>query len=156
MTESGTSQPGPRIRVATILRKDDTILLVQHVKEGHAYWLLPGGGVDFGETLAEALKREVREETGLEAEVGDIALVHDSLPPDKHRHIVNIYFWGQISAGTLRKGDDPRLSEVRFVPIRDLISLEMIPDLREKLANLLAISDKTGPRYLGNIWRELA
>ena len=156
MTESRTSQPRPRIRVAAILCKDDTVLLVQHVKENHAYWLLPGGGVDFGETLAEALRREVREETSLEIDVGDIALVHDSLPPDGHRHIVNIYFRGNIRGGVLKKGNDLRLKEVRFVPIRDLNDLEMVPDLREQLGNVLATSEKTGPAYLGNIWRELS
>jgi 8-oxo-dGTP diphosphatase len=156
MTESETSQPRPRIRVAAILRKGDSVLLVQHVKEGHAYWLLPGGGVDFGETLAEALKREVQEETGLEIDVGDIALVNDSLAPDKHCHVVNICFWGEVRGGSLKKGDDPRLNEVRFVPIADLSSLEMIPDLREPLANLFSTSKNSGPVYWGNVWRELS
>ncbi|MFP4173447.1 MAG: NUDIX domain-containing protein, partial [Candidatus Hydrogenedentota bacterium] len=64
------SDPLPRIRVAAIAVRDGAILLVRHEKHGERYWLLPGGGVDFGETLTEALAREVREETGLAIEVG--------------------------------------------------------------------------------------
>lgn len=155
MSGSAASAPVPRVRVGAILRKDDTILLVQHEKDGHAYWLLPGGGVDFGESLAEALRREVCEETGFATIIGDIALVHDSIPPDKHRHIVNICFWGEIRGGTLSKGDDPRLIDVRFVPIGELAGLDMVPELREPLARVLESRDKTGPVYLGTIWREL-
>lgn len=155
MSGSAASAPVPRVRVGAILRQDDTILLVQHEKDGHAYWLLPGGGVDFGETLTAALRREVWEETGFATIIGDIALVHDSIPPDKHRHIVNICFWGEIRGGTLSKGDDPRLRDVRFVPIGELAGLDMVPDLGLPLARVLETPDTTGPVYLGTIWREL-
>ena len=44
---------------------DNAILMVQHVEPTHTYWTLPGGGLEAGETPAEAAVREVREETGL-------------------------------------------------------------------------------------------
>jgi len=47
----------PRIRVSAILRREGRILLCRHEKAGREYWLLPGGGVDLGESLAEALQR---------------------------------------------------------------------------------------------------
>ncbi len=156
MSGSAASAPVPRVRVGAILRQDDTILLVQHEKDGHAYWLLPGGGVDFGETLTAALRREVCEETGFATIIGDIALVHDSIPPDKHRHIVNICFWGEIRGGTLSKGDDPRVKEARFVPIEALPDLQIIPDMRESLIRLLTTPETLGRVYLGNLWRELS
>ena len=52
--------------MAAVIRGDETILLVNHVKDCRSYWLLPGGGVEFGEPLGLALYREVREETGLD------------------------------------------------------------------------------------------
>ena len=47
-----------RIRVGSIIIKDEKILLIAHKKNNHIYWLIPGGGVNFGETLEDALKRE--------------------------------------------------------------------------------------------------
>ena len=54
-----------RIRVSAILIKDGKILLIAHKKNNDVYWLLPGGGVNFGESLKHALKREIKEELGV-------------------------------------------------------------------------------------------
>jgi len=144
----------PRVRVAAIVVRDDALLLVQHEKAGRRYWLLPGGGVDYGETLAEALVREVREETGLDVRVGDLVLVHDSLPPDRHRHIVNVYFTAECPGGDLRLGSDARLVDARFVPVDDLPGLDLYPDIRAELLRVTREGLGNGPRYLGNLWKD--
>ena len=51
----------PRIRVSALLEWRDRILLCRHEKPGKEYWLLPGGGVDAGESLTDALHRELAE-----------------------------------------------------------------------------------------------
>jgi 8-oxo-dGTP diphosphatase len=56
--------PGAQV-VAALLRRGDHIVLVQEQRDGQEMWSIPGGGVERGELLAEALVREVREETGL-------------------------------------------------------------------------------------------
>ena len=53
-----TEKTRPRVRVAGILIEDDRILLIEHTKNDKKYWLVPGGGVDWGESAAEALARE--------------------------------------------------------------------------------------------------
>jgi len=88
---------GPRVRVAAIVIKDGEILLVRHSKYGTSYWLLPGGGVHYGETLEEALVRELKEETNLDVVIGRPVLINDSVPPDRHRHVLNIYFTARIA-----------------------------------------------------------
>ena len=56
----------PRIRVSAVLRREGRILLIRQEKPGKEYWMLPGGGVDAGETLLQALKRELAEECGID------------------------------------------------------------------------------------------
>lgn len=145
--------PHPRVRVAAIVVRHDALLLVQHEKAGRRYWLLPGGGVDSGETLVEALSREVKEETGLDIRVGQLALVNDTIAPDRHRHIVNLCFTAELVGGELRPGRDHRLIEARFVPLEKLPELDLYPDIHAEL--LLGIRDGFGhtPPYLGNLWK---
>ncbi|MFA6239725.1 MAG: NUDIX domain-containing protein, partial [Candidatus Hydrogenedentales bacterium] len=59
------SERPPRVRVAAIIVEDGKLLMVRHVKGQESYWLLPGGGVDYGESLVEALERELVEEASV-------------------------------------------------------------------------------------------
>jgi 8-oxo-dGTP diphosphatase len=56
-------------RVCAAIIRDGSILMVRHRHDGREYWTLPGGGVEPGETLEQAVLREVYEETGLHARV---------------------------------------------------------------------------------------
>jgi len=58
------------IRARGILINGNKILLLRRVKNGHEYWTVPGGGVEDGETEKETVRREMKEETGLDVEVG--------------------------------------------------------------------------------------
>lgn len=97
----------PRIRVSAVLRWQDRILLCRHEKPGRGdYWLLPGGGVNSGESLTDALHRELREEVGIEDEIpveGPVAIV-DSISPKRAftaKHVVHIIFAGDLSGRSL-------------------------------------------------------
>ena len=145
---------GPRVRVAAIVVQDDEILLVRHVKHGKTYWLLPGGGVKYGETLEEALVREIEEETNLDVVVERPVMMNDSVPPDRHRHVMNICFTARITGGTLQTEDSEVLKEVRFVPIDDVTDLPLFyPDIRTPLLDAYS---RGFPEtlYLGNIWTD--
>ena len=95
----------PRIRVSALLRRGDRILLCRHEKDGRAHWLLPGGGVNGGETLVRALQRELTEEVGIEEDLpleGPIALVESISPHPSHpKHVVHIVFAGYLGERSL-------------------------------------------------------
>ena len=142
----------PRVRVAAVLMKGDSVLLVRHEKGAASYWLLPGGGIEFGESLADALRREVREETCLDVRVGDLVLASDSIAPDGSRHVVNLCFTGEVIGGELGLGSDERVVEARFVPLDELQDLTVHPDLRAELSRGIKRGFAAGEVYVGERW----
>ena len=57
------------MRAAVVVIEDETVALIERVREGCRYYLFPGGGVEAGETSEEAATREAREELGLDVEI---------------------------------------------------------------------------------------
>ena len=142
-----------RIRVAVCLVDGDRILLVEHHKQGKRYWLLPGGGVEVGETLAAAARREVGEETGLVVDVGGLRLVCEAIEP-AGRHLVNLVFAGSVRGGSLKVGRDHRLVDAQWVPIDALSTLPIVPAIGAELrACCIEGGASTSVRLLGNVWR---
>jgi ADP-ribose pyrophosphatase YjhB (NUDIX family) len=144
----------PRIRVAAVILKGDKILLVRHRKGARKYWLLPGGGVEYGESLAEGLVRELEEESGFIVSVGDLVMVNDTIDPAGSRHTVNLYFRADILDGRLVTGADGVLEEVAFVPIKEVWDLPFFPDIREDLVAAIESGFPDKAAYLGRVWKD--
>ena len=144
----------PRIRVAAVIVENDELLLVRHEKNGVAYWMLPGGGVDYGESLSDALARELREELCITATVGPLLFANDSIAPKGGRHIVNLYFEATIVRGRPALGIDERIVDVAFHPIPELTQIPLRPDFAPALVSLLQGERSEQETYLGNIWRD--
>jgi ADP-ribose pyrophosphatase YjhB (NUDIX family) len=117
-----------------VIFEGDAILMVQRGKEPlMGYWSLPGGAVESGERLAEALAREVFEETSLMVEVGPLVEVFERLMPDAEGkteyHYVLLDYLCRVVAGTPAAGDDS--SAVAWVRRGDLPTLLITPGTLE-------------------------
>jgi ADP-ribose pyrophosphatase YjhB (NUDIX family) len=114
------------VRVTGVVIEDDRILLLNQDTDTGRSWSLPGGKVEEGETLAAALVREMREETGLEVEPGRLLYVCDHLPGNG-THVVHLTFEARRVGGTIgdvAAGADTRpIRGVEFVKLADLTAL---------------------------------
>lgn len=142
--------PKPRVRAAGILIKDGKILLIRHQKGEDTYWLLPGGGVDYGETMELSLKREFLEECNIDVEIGDMAFVSQGIAPDRSRHIIHMTFEVEYVGGDLHVGDEGILKEVRYLPVEEIENLTLYPNIKKELKEYCL--GKKELRYLGNRW----
>ena len=146
----------PRIRVSAILRWKGRVLLCRHEKPGKEYWLLPGGGVDSGESLLNALYRELREEVGIEDQVpleGPIAIV-DSIAPVRSfaaKHVVHIIFAGDLSGRSLEAVTslDAAVRGHRLFGISELDDIVLHPPIQRFIARWQPGDPSV---YLGTLW----
>lgn len=113
--------------VGAVVIHEDRVLLIRRGKEPmRGRWLIPGGTVELGETLQEALVREVAEETGLRVEPRDVVLVFDRIQRDGGRvsyHYVIVDYACDYVSGTLRAGSDAQ--DAAFVAEGDLPSYDV-------------------------------
>lgn len=99
-----------RTRVNGILIQDDHILMIKHkMGNDRFFWNVPGGGMKYGSSAEENLKREFIEETGLEIRVKDYLCTYEYLHTPLHA--VELYFEIEAIGGNLRMGKDPELSD---------------------------------------------
>lgn len=113
----------PRIRVTGVLVENGAILLEHVVLHERSNWSLPGGSLEWGETLEECLERELLEETGVAVAVDELLYVCDRFK-GLGNHVVDMSFLVHRVGGGPAKPiagiSDDSISEVRMVPLESL------------------------------------
>ena len=146
----------PRIRVSALLRLGDRVLLCRHEKASRGYWLLPGGGVNGGETLVHALQRELFEEVGIEEDLpleGPIAIVESISPLEAPapRHVVHIIFAGYLGERSLEAvtSQDAAVRGHRLFDVQELSEIALHPPIQRFLGRWQPGDPVV---YLGAMW----
>ena len=123
MTDTRRYPDRPYVGVGAVIVQDGKVLIVKRKYDPLAgQWSLPGGGVELGETLEDSIVREMREETGLDIEVGPVIEVFDRITRDSSGkvtyHFVLVDYLCWPVGGELRAGSD--VADARFVDPADL------------------------------------
>jgi len=97
-----------RVGSAVVLEnKKGEILLIKRKNEpAKGKWVLPGGGINFGEQSKETAKREIKEETGYNISVGDFITTLELIDPKKSFHRVILYHKAKLLGGNFRLSND--------------------------------------------------
>ena len=118
----------PVVGVGAVIVRDGLVLIVRRANPPlQGEWSIPGGALDLGEKLRDGVAREVREETGLEVEVGPVLDVFDSIFPDaegrtRYHYVLVDYLCRPLSGTAIAASD---ATELRWAKPDDLPALGM-------------------------------
>ena len=123
------------IRVAAygVIVDAGKILLAHWNEAGHSGWTLPGGGLEPYETCEQAAVREIREETGYDAELGNLLGVDSRFvepadrfePHERPLHALRVIYRARITGGALADEADGTTDEARWFPLDGLGTLDL-------------------------------
>jgi 8-oxo-dGTP diphosphatase len=139
---------GPRLAVSAVVVAEGRVLLVRRARPPYrGRWAFPGGRVAPGETLAAAVRREVREECGLAVRVGGLLDVVEvrAAPDAPAAHWVILAYRARPTGGRPSAGDDA--AELAWLTLAELADRPTAPGVAALAARALAgaVADKAGP-----------
>lgn len=125
----------PRVTAAILVEKDGKFLLAERNKENYnGYWVIPGGGVEFGEGLSDAAIREIKEETNLDVEIKRLICHKEiiNVPGDYHS-IIFFYLASQKSKNIQAKED---VSQAKFFSVEEIRQMKIAESVQMVLEEL--------------------
>jgi ADP-ribose pyrophosphatase YjhB (NUDIX family) len=137
----------PILGVAGVMFRGDAVLLGRRAHEpAMGEWSLPGGVVEVGESLVQALEREFLEEVCVRIRVGGLVHLVERIIPDRNSrveyHYVIADYWGWIEEGRPRPASD--VSDVRLVPVDRLDDIPLHGDVRRTIVRAVRLRRESG------------
>ena len=118
----------PKLTVDGVILENGEILLIK--RKGEPFkgkWALPGGFVEYNEKVEDAVIREIREETGVNAEIKELVGVYSDPKRDPRGHTVSIVFLLNVISGEIKCGDDA--CNAKFFNLKKLPDLSFDHDI---------------------------
>lgn len=137
-----------KVRATGVLIENNSLLLVKQKLSNNKNWSLPGGRVEPGETLEQALIREMKEETGLDVEPIRMLYVCDVAASDNtvlHITFLTKRIGGEITLPTNEFDENP-IHDVKFIPINELIQY----GISEKFIEIIKNDFPNAGNYMGD------
>ncbi len=137
-----------KVRPSAIIIKNDCILTLRYNYQSTDVFALPGGNPDPGETLVEALSRELREELGVEVKIGDLIVCGDVIWNEIQKETHHTVFMAEIFAGIpeLNSNETTALA-IEWLPINSLSNFLLYPNFGRELTE--SIKNKIHLGYIG-------
>lgn len=139
-----------KIRPAIAIIENEKILTMHYQYGGHDVYNLPGGNLEFGESLTNALARELEEELGIKAGIGELMMVGEVHFPEPQKQTIHFIFEGHITEGTPTLNPEHTSAlAIRWLSIEELAAINLYPNITESLKEYLGgvLKDK----YIGKL-----
>jgi len=112
----------PKLTTDGAILKDNKILLIKRKNEPFkGKWALPGGFIEYGERVEDAVVREVFEETGIKTTIKDLIGIYSDPKRDPRGHVITVVYLLNMKGGVLKAEDDA--ADAKFYNINDLPEL---------------------------------
>jgi ADP-ribose pyrophosphatase YjhB (NUDIX family) len=135
-----------------ILIHDNKLLTIKYQDEMGIFYSLPGGGQEYGETIIENLRRECKEEVGLDVLIGDLLFVRELIDRTKNIHQVEFIFLcssNSIERACMGELPDAGQLAIEWLPLSNLMDYRLYPLEARNYIKDISKCKTTFPVYLG-------
>ena len=127
-------EPKPRITSAVIVEHEGKVLLGRRNKTNcEGMWVIPGGGVDWGEKIKDAAIREIKEETGMDVEIVKQLGHQEVINTPGNYHAIVFFHLAKSNDPTIKASDD--LSEAKFFTLNEIKELNTVKSVKDALVD---------------------